>query len=103
MGILFWSSETIEVFDVKENPGPGLHKNLLLGLRSSIWVPKRMIMVRTSYDLCVLAHQAKQKGYRVWSRNRMQADLKENRVARRHAQFFMKMLIERSLNGASHS
>ena len=48
-------------------------------------------MVRTGNkpcfdDRCVLAHHAKQKAYRVWSRSRMQADWEEHSVTRRRAQ-----------------
>ena len=48
-------------------------------------------MVRTGYkawfdDLCVLAHLAKQRAYRVWSRSRAQADFEKYKRARRHSQ-----------------
>ena len=36
---------------------------------------------------CVLAHRAKQRAYRVWSRNRMQAGWEGYRLACQHAQY----------------
>ena len=58
-------------------------------------VPKRTIVVRTGDkpwfdDQCVVAHRAKQRGYREFSRSRTQADWEEHRVARRHAQLVYK-------------
>ena len=53
-------------------------------------VPKRMIVVRTGDKLrfdyrFILAHRAKQRACRVWSRSRTQAAWKEYRGARHHA------------------
>ena len=47
-------------------------------------------MVRTGdkpwfEDRCALAHRAKQRAYRLWSRSKMQAIWEEYRVARHHA------------------
>ena len=49
--------------------------------------PKRTIAVRMGDkpwldDRCVLAHRAKQRAYRAWSRSRTQIDWQEYRVAR---------------------
>ena len=37
-------------------------------------------------DRCVLAHRAKKRAYRPWSRSRKQADWEEYSVASRHVQ-----------------
>ena len=54
-------------------------------------VPKQIIVGETGDrpwfdDRCVLAHHAKQREYRVWSRSWTQADWEEYRMARRQAQ-----------------
>ena len=57
-----------------------LNEALLCVIRNR--VSKRTIAVRTGYkpwfnDLCVLAHLAKHRAYRVYSRSRAQADFEE--------------------------
>ena len=70
-------------------------------------VPKRTIMVRTGDkpwfdDQCILAHCAKQREYRVWSRSRRRMDWEDNRVSRHHGQH-VHVEAERAFNEQSRA
>ena len=77
--------------EIIRSPWPVLSLSEALLRVISNRVAKRTIVVKTGdkpwFDDWCLAHRAKQRAYRVWSRSRTQADWEEYKVARRHSSF----------------